>query len=387
MPADGSVGAPSDPAMWRDAREWFARQHPAIPQHERDARARAFRVAGITSVNLVTEVHQAIERAIADGTTLDDFKREAGARLTEAWGAPNAARLETIFRTNVQAAYNAGRFAELNRPAMRAVRPFWKYVAILDGRTTATCAPLQGTIRPHDDDFWRTHWPPLHFNCRSTVVSLSRAEAARAGGATPVPKAKPPGEGFGTRPDLAGEALRPTEKASEATRKAYGGRVPPPPPAPPQGPGGPGSTPPGDDGGGDDDGAKRRRNEQLARERLGLPADSAVEQDRSYTLEKHAHEGGLVARDSKRGREVHVFHRELDLNEIERRVLAEGRDVGVVRGWRRLVLRFEQPVGVRVAAGKAGAPCYYAEVKARQEPDGRWVYHLVPRPSEPKEKP
>ncbi|MBL8600341.1 MAG: minor capsid protein [Myxococcales bacterium] len=220
MPADGSVGAPSDPAMWRDAREWFARQHPAIPQHERDARARAFRVAGITSVNLVTEVHQAIARAIADGTTLDDFKREVGAKLAEAWGAPNAARLETIFRTNAQAAYNAGRFAELNRPAMKAVRPFWKYVAILDGRTTATCAPLQGTVRPHDDAFWETHWPPLHFNCRSTVVSLSRAEAARAGGATPVPKAVAPGKGFGTRPDLAGEMLKPTEKAPEAVQEA-----------------------------------------------------------------------------------------------------------------------------------------------------------------------
>lgn len=154
------------------------------------------------------------------------------------WGAPNAARLETIFRTNVQAAYNAGRFAELSRPAMRAVRPFWKYVAILDGRTTATCAPLQGTVRPHDDDFWRTHWPPLHFNCRSTVVSLSRAEAARAGGATPVPKAAAPGEGFGTRPALAGEALRPTKKTSEGTKRAYADRGAPPPPTDPQSGGG-----------------------------------------------------------------------------------------------------------------------------------------------------
>lgn len=107
---------------------------------------------------------------------------------------------------------------------MRAVRPFWKYVAILDGRTTATCAPLQGTVRPHDDDFWLTHWPPLHFNCRSTVVSLSRAEAARAGGATPVPKAAGPGKGFGTRPDLAGDDLKLTERASAATQRAYSER-------------------------------------------------------------------------------------------------------------------------------------------------------------------
>jgi SPP1 gp7 family putative phage head morphogenesis protein len=227
MAADG-IGAPTDPSRWRDAQEWFQKRRPVIrngaTQTVRDAQARAFRVAGITSVNLVTEVHQAIDDAIANGTTLDDFKKRVGAKLADEWGAPNARRVETIFRTNVQSAYNAGRWAEMNRPAVLAVRPFWKYVAILDGRTTATCAPLNGVIAKHDDAFWESHFPPLHFNCRSTVVSLSRGETERAGGVKPVPKADKPGKGFGTRPDLAGTDFEPSENASKATKSAYADR-------------------------------------------------------------------------------------------------------------------------------------------------------------------
>lgn len=228
--ADGSIGADADPSRWRDAREWFQKRRPVLrdgaAQTERDARLRAFRVAGITSVNLITEVHQAIDDALRDGTTLDEFKKRVGAKLAEEWGAPNARRVETIFRTNVQSAYNAGRFAEMTRPAVLAVRPFWKFVSILDGRTTATCAPLNGVIVRHDDEsgFWRTHFPPLHFNCRSTVVSLSRGETERAGGVKPVPKAKAPGEGFGTRPDLEGTEVGPTARASVEVRKAHADR-------------------------------------------------------------------------------------------------------------------------------------------------------------------
>lgn len=228
MAADGSISAPADPSRWRDAREWFLTRRPVLRESasdtERDARLRAFRVAGITSVNLITEVHQAIDDALRDGTTLDEFKKRVSAKLAEEWGAPNARRVETIFRTNVQSAYNAGRFAEMTRPAVLAVRPFWKFVAILDGRTTATCAPLNGVIRPHDDRFWESHFPPLHFNCRSTVVSLSRSEAERAGGAKEPPKAKAPGAGFGTRPDLAGTAVEPTAQASAEVRKAHADR-------------------------------------------------------------------------------------------------------------------------------------------------------------------
>lgn len=229
--ADGdALGAPSDPRRWRDAVEHF-RQRTPVTRAEWDgldaaARSRAFTVSGLASVALVTEVHQAIDRAVAEGTTLADFQRTMGPKLAEAWGAPNAPRLETIFRTNVQTSYNAGRFAQMSTPTMRKIRPFWRFVSILDGRTTETCAPLNNVVRPVDDPFWQTSWPPLHFNCRSTVVSLSRAQAAEAGGVSELPEAAPPGRGFGSSPDLAGERLAPIDRAPPAVTAAYQQRQP-----------------------------------------------------------------------------------------------------------------------------------------------------------------
>ncbi|MFO0630072.1 MAG: hypothetical protein U0325_31215 [Polyangiales bacterium] len=138
-------------------------------------------------------------------------------------------------------------------------------------------------------------------------------------------------------------------------------------------------------GSGDDDGGKRRRNDALLRKRLGLGDDVPITENRGYTRDKHTPEGSVAQRDIKKGKEAHVFLPGLDLDEIARRVIADGTDAGAARGWQRIVLRFDHPVGERIEDGRPGVPCYYAEIKCRRLADGRWEYHLVPRVSPPKE--
>lgn len=46
-------------------------------------------------------------------------------------------RVATICRTNVQTAYNAGRYAQ--QSAMHSARPYWQYLAVLDERTRPSC--------------------------------------------------------------------------------------------------------------------------------------------------------------------------------------------------------------------------------------------------------
>lgn len=224
-----TIEAPADPLRFEEAVAWFSARavmtRAAWDALEVAARSRAFTVSGLTSLALLTEVHDAIGRAVAEGTTLADFKRTVGPQLADAWGAPNAARVETVFRTNTQAAYNAGRYEQLNRRSVRAARPFWRFSAVLDGRTTDTCSPLDQVIRPAGDAFWSTHWPPLHFNCRSTVVSLSRGQAAAAGGVTEVPEGDGPAAGFGGTPDLAGAALAPPATAPSPLADAWRARA------------------------------------------------------------------------------------------------------------------------------------------------------------------
>jgi SPP1 gp7 family putative phage head morphogenesis protein len=54
--------------------------------------------------------------------------------------------------------------------------PFLQYNAILDGHETQLCNSLDGIIKPVDDPFWNTRFPPNHWRCRSVVDPLADDE-------------------------------------------------------------------------------------------------------------------------------------------------------------------------------------------------------------------
>lgn len=81
---------------------------------------------------------------------------------------------------------------------VRRLRPYWGLEVVLDGRTSEVCRPLAGVVLPADHPFWRNHIPPLHFGCRTALVTYTRREGERR--ATPTPPDHPPQEGFGRPP-------------------------------------------------------------------------------------------------------------------------------------------------------------------------------------------
>lgn len=173
------------------------------------ARSRAFTVSGVAELDEVAEVWEAVDRALRDGTSMDDFRAAVEHIIAD------DARLDTVFRTNVQGAYSAGRYVQNNRPDVVETHPYSKFSAILDGHETDICHDLDGTILRSDDPFWLTHQPPLHFNCRSDVTAISEEEARAQGIDTEKPDTEAD-EGFGGvlepfEPDL---STRPVELAS-----------------------------------------------------------------------------------------------------------------------------------------------------------------------------
>lgn len=163
-------------------------------------RQRAFYVAGVTQLRMVGQVHKAITKALEQGTTLADFKAEVGAKLESEWGGEKPGRLETIFRTNVQMAYNAGRLTELDDPVTRRLRPFRGFSVVKDSRTTEfICLPLAPVVLPADDPFIKKTNPPLHFRCRTGVMSFTAEQAEAMGLTSRAPKVTPD-EGFGGDP-------------------------------------------------------------------------------------------------------------------------------------------------------------------------------------------
>ena len=161
-----------------------------------DAHARAFTVAKAMRMDVLETIRAELDQALAAGKTLRQFQDELRPRLeTLGWwgkqvferpdgtgqlvqtGSPR--RLETIYRTNLQSAYMAGRYRDFydNREA----RPFWMYVAVMDSRTRPAHAALNGRVFRWDDPIWESSWPPNGYNCRCRVRALSQRDVERKG--------------------------------------------------------------------------------------------------------------------------------------------------------------------------------------------------------------
>lgn len=197
----------------------YCRKHLDLPDEEfakieTAAAERAATVDGLAQLDLVSDVWRSIESAVTNGTTLEDFRQDIGTKLYSAWGGDDPARLENVFRTSIQSAYSAGRYVQNNKPEVKATHPYSRFSAVIDGRTSDICEALDGTVLPSDDDFWASHQPPLHYQCRSDVTAMTAEEAAENGIDTEAP-AVDPLDGFGEPlatldPDL---STRPPELA------------------------------------------------------------------------------------------------------------------------------------------------------------------------------
>ena len=84
---------------------------------------------------------------------------------------------ETVYRTNIMSDYNAGRAQSFENDNPEAM----EFIGIEDSRQTGICAARTGTILPYTDPWWQSNWPPLHYNCRSTVRAIYREEIEEKG--------------------------------------------------------------------------------------------------------------------------------------------------------------------------------------------------------------
>lgn len=152
----------------------------------RHANTHAFTVAKVTKLDVLTDIYKAIGDDLKEGGSFPLFldkmqpllmakgwwgKREqtnksTGEIRTVTYGTPW--RLETIYETNMQSAYMAGRYKGMKAATQYA--PWWEYSAIMDSRTRPQHAALNGLVFRHDDPFWATWYPPNGYRCRCRVI-------------------------------------------------------------------------------------------------------------------------------------------------------------------------------------------------------------------------
>jgi len=180
---------PPDPRRFDEAVDFFRNRVP-MPKAEwlklgTAARQRGFTVADVAQLDVIHQVWLALDDAIARGSTFEDFKATVSETLSDEWQGSVTnppARVETIFRTNVMTANNAGRHAQMTDPVVLDRRPFWQYIDIDDQRECPICNSAHGTILPSTDPWWQTAYPPRHFQCvpGDTIVEGAFTGALRA---------------------------------------------------------------------------------------------------------------------------------------------------------------------------------------------------------------
>lgn len=144
--------------------------------------ARAFVVAGAVKADLVADFHDAVNRAIAEGRTLADFRKDFDAIVAAHGWSYNGSRgwrSAVIYNVNMRMAHASGRWAQVQR--VKARRPYLRYVDAHDTRVRPQHHDWNGTVLPVDDSWWSTHYPPNGWNCRCTTQSLSERDLQRYG--------------------------------------------------------------------------------------------------------------------------------------------------------------------------------------------------------------
>jgi SPP1 gp7 family putative phage head morphogenesis protein len=160
------------------------------------ANAWSFTVAKAMQQDVLEAIRDELTLALKNGTTFAAFKKELEPRLRALgwWGRQEVVgpdgetvsvqlgsvrRLQTIFRNNIQTAYQVGRWQSFWEG--RDVTPYLQYIAVKDGATRASHAALNLRAFKIDDRIWRYIYPPNGFNCRCRVRAYTRGQIERRG--------------------------------------------------------------------------------------------------------------------------------------------------------------------------------------------------------------
>ncbi len=155
---------------------------------------RAFTVAGATKDAILTDFHTAIDKAISQGTTLDEFRKDFDKIVeTHGWSynGTRGWRTRTIYEANLRTANAAGRYKQMTDPDVLRYQPYWRYVhddSVAHPRPEHKA--WDGLTLSAADPWWSTHTPPNGWGCKCHWEGVSKREM-KAAGKTDLDKAPP----------------------------------------------------------------------------------------------------------------------------------------------------------------------------------------------------
>ena len=143
--------------------------------------ARAFVVAGVTRQDVLSDLQAAVLKAIEQGTTLAEFRKDFERACLGKWTPQQDLgwRTRVIYETNIRTAYAAGRYAQLQD--LKATHPFWEYRHGDSQVPRPEHLAWDGLVLLADDPWWKSHFCPNGWGCRCSIVGRDKADLKRQG--------------------------------------------------------------------------------------------------------------------------------------------------------------------------------------------------------------
>lgn len=118
-------------------------------------------------------VDRAVFEAVRQGLTTD-AGTELIRRALDSAGVTldNPFLAETIFRTQLNLAYSAGRQNAYEDPDIDEILVGFEYNTVGDDRVRPNHAAMDGLVLPKDHPLWNSIMPPNGWNCRCTVLEV-----------------------------------------------------------------------------------------------------------------------------------------------------------------------------------------------------------------------
>lgn len=141
------------------------------------AHAKGFMSAGAYQADLLADLRKMTDQAIAGGMDIREFRKQF-IPLVERYGwqlkgGGPAWRSDLIWRTNISAAYAAGRWQQFEDAKV----DYLMYVhndSVMHPRPHHVA--LSGKVFPRSDAFWTRNYPPQGFGCRCRALAATEKE-------------------------------------------------------------------------------------------------------------------------------------------------------------------------------------------------------------------
>jgi hypothetical protein len=145
-------------------------------------------------MDVLTDIKQAMEKAIENGETLESFKKNLTPLLQEKgwWGKKEMVdpltgktvnaqlgsdrRLKTIYDTNTRSAYQQGRW---ERTQASTAHPYLMYRVGPSLHHRKEHLQWDGLVLPKDDPWWNSHYPPNGWGCKCWTMAVSEERKQR----------------------------------------------------------------------------------------------------------------------------------------------------------------------------------------------------------------